>query len=147
MSYHNCTCFPPKATPKSAEDTSDDFPTSPQSGCHANAHVTFCQSLSLSNVQEMQNSCDVCRECYKTCSCAENSFPLRTFSVLRGFALPRNSCRSLRKNWYQEKNALSVCCFDDKTRRLPALLDLGKSTGEFVDFLVEARRLHTHKNF
>ena len=55
----------------------------------------------------------------------------------RDFALPRNSCRSLRKNSYQEKNTLSVCCFDGKTRRLPALLDVGKSTGEFFYTLAQ----------
>ncbi|XP_028415895.1 thioredoxin domain-containing protein 11-like [Dendronephthya gigantea] len=59
----------------------------------------------------------------------ETRFRYETFSVLRSFALPRNSCRSLRKNSYQEKNALSVCCFDNKVPRLQDLVNFGKSSG------------------
>ena len=136
MSYHNCSCSAPEPSPKPSEDSSDESPTSPLDSCHANAHVTSCQSLPVSYNHGMQDSCDVCRQCCETCSCAENSFPLRTFSVLRSFPLPRNSCRSLRRNSYQEKNALSVCCFDSKTPRLHGLLNIGKGTGfEFVDVL------------
>ena len=134
MSYHNCSCSASEPSPEPSEDSSNESPTSPLDSCHA--HVTSCQSLPVSYNHGMQDSCDVCRQCHETCSCAENSFPLRTFSVLRSFPLPRNSCRSLRRNSYQEKTALSVCCFDSKTPRLHGLLNIGKGTGfEFVDVL------------
>lgn len=135
MSYHNCSCSLSKPSPNPPDDFSDEAVSSPlekRHGCD-NAQVSSCQSLPVSDFHGMQNSCDVCRDCYETCSCAGSSFPLRTstLSVLRGFALPRNSCRCLRRNSYQEKNALSVCCFDKKTPRLRGnvLLNLGKTTG------------------
>ena len=129
MSYHNCSC--PEPEPRHSDHHTDESPISPRDGCHDNAHVTSCQSLPISFIRGMQNSCDVCRECCEARSCVRNSFPLRTFSVLRGFALPRNSCRSLRRNSYQEKNALSVCCFDNQVPRLHSLVNFGKSSGEF----------------
>lgn len=127
MNYHNCSCPHSGANPKPSEDLSDE----PRShGRHANAHFAYCQSLPVSYNHGMQNRCDVCRECYETCSCVGNTFPLRTFSVSRGFALPRNSCLSLRRNSY-ERNALSVCCSDAKAPRMHLLLSFGKTTGYF----------------
>ena len=130
MSYHNCSCSGPEPSPKPTEDFSVESPTSQIDSCHGTGHVTSCQSLPVSYNRGMQNSCDVCRECREACSCAENSLPLRTFSVLRSFPLPRNSCRSLRRNSYREKNALSVCCSDRKTPRLHDLINVGKTSGK-----------------
>ena len=129
MSYHNCSCSGPEPTSKPSDDFSDESPTSPPNRCHSKAHVTSCQSLPFRHNHGMQNSCDLCRECRETCRCAENSFPLQTFSVLRSFPLPRNSCRSLRRNSYQEKNALSVCCFDKEAPRLHGLLNVERVSG------------------